>query len=194
MTLSERILSRLAISCLLLCVSAGNLASAAEIANVRFADSYRLGDLALRLNNVALMRYKGIFKAMVAGLYIPDGTPPNRILNDVPKRLEIEYFWSLKAKDIVKASEKLLADNVDQQTLRELRPRLDRMSTLYEDVRPGDRYALTYVPGRGTSLSLNGELKGAVPGDDFAAAYFSIWLGEQPMNTALKRKLLDTRR
>ena len=194
MTLPERISTRIAIGYILLFASAENLAAGAEIANVHFADSYHVANATLRLNNVALMRHKGFFKAMAVGLYMPDGTPPSRVLTDVPKRLEIEYFWSLEAKHIVKASEKLLADNVDQQTLRVLRPKVDHFNALYENVRPGDRYALTYIPGRGTTLSLNGEVKGTVQGGGFANAYFSIWFGDQPMDTALKRKLLSNRR
>lgn len=131
---------------------------------------------------------------MVAGLYVQESTPGTGVLTDVPKRLEIEYFWALKAKDIVKASQKLLTDNVDGQTLQRLQRQVVRMHSLYEDIRPGDRYALTYLPGRGTFLSLNGEYKGVVPGADFAAAYFSIWLGDQPMDSSLKHQLLSARR
>jgi hypothetical protein len=168
-------------------------ASAAEIENVKFSDAYRIGDVTLRLNNVGLMRYKVFFKAMVAGLYINEGTPPNGVLTDVPKRLEIEYFWALKAKDVVKASEKLLSENIDEPTLKKLQPQLDQMHSLYEDIQPGDRYALTYLPGRGTYLSLNGETKGLVPGADFGAVYFSIWLGKNPMDASLKQQLLSGR-
>ncbi len=167
---------------------------AAEIEDVHFSDGYRVDDINLKLSNVGLMRYKVVFRAMVAGLYIAEGTPPDRVLTDVPKRLEIEYFWALKAKDIVTASEQLLANNVDAQARRKLKAQLDQMHSLYEDIQPGDRYALTYIPGRGTYLTLNGELKGSVAGADFAAAYFSIWLGEQPMDESLKRQLLSGRR
>jgi hypothetical protein len=57
-------------------------------------------------------------------------------------------------------------------------------------VEPGDRYALTYIPGMGTELSLNGEAKGTIQGADFAAAIFSIWLGTKPIDKGLKRQLL----
>jgi hypothetical protein len=52
------------------------------------------------------------------------------------------------------------------------------INTFYEDVRKGDRYSLTYIPGRGTELKFNGETRGVVPGADFANIYFSIWLGQ----------------
>ena len=174
--------------------SAVGPAFATEIENVQFSDGYRFDNVTLRLNNVGLMRYKVVFKAMVAGLYMQEGTPTDQVLADVTKRLEIEYFWALKANDIVRASEQLLARNVDERTLRELKPQLDLMHSLYEDIQPGDRYALTYLPGRGTYLTLNGKLRGTVPGADFAAAYFSIWFGKQPMDESLKRQLMIDRR
>ena len=61
---------------------------------------------------------------------------------------------------------------------------------MYVDVKPGDRYALTYVPGVGTELAFNGKPRGVIEGADFAAAYFAIWLGPQPLDNSLKEKLL----
>ena len=58
-----------------------------------------------------------------------------------------------------------------------LQSRIDNLAALYRDVKPGDRYALTYIPDEGTTLSLNGETLGSIPGDDFARAVFAIWLG-----------------
>ena len=49
--------------------------------------------------------------------------------------------------------------------------RIDRMNRHYRDIKPGDRYALTFIPGRGTELSLNGTALVTIEGDDFAAAY-----------------------
>jgi chalcone isomerase-like protein len=57
-------------------------------------------------------------------------------------------------------------------------------------VSPGDRYALTYVPDVGTELRLNEESLATIPGEDFAEAYFGIWLGDQPLDEGLRDKLL----
>lgn len=58
-------------------------------------------------------------------------------------------------------------------------------------MKPGDCYGLTYTPGVGTELALNGVVKGTVEGADFAAAYFAIWLGPNPVNEALKLRLVN---
>lgn len=83
--------------------------------------------------------------------------------------------------------------NVDATTLDGLRTRQAQFAALFVDVRPGDRYALTCLPGGGTEPSLNGHALGTIPGADFAAALFAIWLGAQPLDGDLKRALLAAR-
>jgi hypothetical protein len=137
------------------------------------------------------LRYKVLFKGYVAGLYLGAGVAAEEALADVAKRLELSYFWSINGADFGKAADEILARNVDSDTLARLRPRLERINALYETVNPGDRYALTYVPGLGTELTLNGRSKGIIPGADFAAAYFRIWLGDRSIDTALRDQLLE---
>jgi hypothetical protein len=42
----------------------------------------------------------------------------------------------------------------------------------------------------GTELALNGVPRGVIQGADFAAAIFSLWLGDQPIDERFKRSLL----
>jgi hypothetical protein len=168
----------------------GTAADAATIEGVTFADRYQTGTTTLTLNNVGLLRYRVIFKGYVAALYLGEGVRPEQVLTDVPKRLELAYFWSIAGPDFGKAAEKILADNFPDAQITSFRSRLDRLNTLYENVKPGDRYALTYIPGVGTELTLNGKPKGVIEGADFAAAYFAIWLGAKPLDASLKAQLL----
>ena len=174
-------------------VSASTGAEAEEsyrVEGVSFPNTYAGGGLSLRLHNAALLRYKIFFRGYVVGLYLPEGTDPAAALSEVPKRLEFYYFWEIPGPEFGKAGERILARNVDERTMEALRGRLDRINSAYRDVKPGDRYALTYHPGMGTELSLNGTPLLVVEGDDFAAAYFSIWLGEKPIDDGLKKELL----
>jgi hypothetical protein len=165
-------------------------ASAGEIEGVEFADRIVAGDTELSLSSLALLRYRVVFRGYVAGLYLPEGTDPGTSLSDVPKRLEIEYFWSIDADRIGAVGEEVLARNVPPETLSALRGRIDAINDLYEDVSPGDRYSLTYLPGTGTRLARNGRILGTIPGADFARAYFSIWLGDDPIDLAFRDQLL----
>lgn len=56
--------------------------------------------------------------------------------------------------------------------------------------RAGDRGTLTYLPGRGTELTLNGRPLALIEGADFARAYFDIWLGPDPIDAGLRDALL----
>jgi len=71
-----------------------------------------------------------------------------------------------------------------------MKPRLERLFRTYRPVRPGDRYAFTYVPGRGSTLTLNNAGLAVFEGLDFANAFLSIWLGPNPVDQGLKKALL----
>jgi len=165
-------------------------AQAAEIEGVSFPDRYQLGGTLLHLTGVGLLRYRVLFKGYVAALYLGERGPAQRALDDVPRRLEIEYFWSIPAAGFAEATDRGIARNVDTETQRRLRSRIDQLNALYEDVEPGDRYTLTYVPGRGTELALNGQPRGVIAGADFSSALFSIWLGDDPLDAKLRDQLL----
>lgn len=165
-------------------------AAAAQVGGVKFEERLPLGEEELRLNGVALFRYRVVIKAYAAALYLGEGISADRALDDVPRRLEIEYFWAIPAEAFAEVTVDGIARNVDAETMADLHDRIERFNALYSDVRPGDRYALTYLPGDGTILSLNGVPRGSIPGADFARALFSIWLGEEPFDASLKTQLL----
>jgi hypothetical protein len=174
----------------LLALSLAGPARAKEIEGVQFVDRITAAGAPLNLNCVGLLRYLVFIKGYVAALYLGQGVRPDDVLTDVPKRLEIDYFYPIKAADFVKATDTGIAGNVDAATMEKLRPRIDQLNALYLDVKPGDRYSLTYVPGAGTELALNGHPRGTIEGADFASALFAIWLGQKPLDASLKSQLL----
>ncbi len=165
-------------------------AISAEIKGVHFENSYESDGVQLRIRGTGLFRYLGVIHAYVGALYLEEGISVEQVLSDIPKRLEVEYFHAIKGEDFGITTNKFIADNADTETLHRIRPQIDYHNSLYEDVRPGDRYSLTYVPGRGTVLALNGKTKGIIKGADFASALFAMWLGELPMNNSFKEQLL----
>lgn len=184
------ILRQLVIPAVAILVLFSSPASASVVEGVYFPRNLRAGDHELALRGVSLKRYLHFVKVSVAGLYLPRDVPSARALSDTPKRLEIEYLQHIRAEDFVKLTNRLLTDNLDADALKSLRPRIDALNTTFEDIRPGDRYALTYIPGRGTELTLNGMSKGIFKGEDFASAVFSMWLGPNPLSNTVKNELL----
>lgn len=147
-------------------------------------------DVKLSLHGHALLRYKVVFKVYNIALYLADGVPAERVFDDVPKRLEVKYLLGLTKANILEAGDVALRASVDPATLESLKDRIDQINSLYQDVGKGDTYAITYIPGEGTELALNGERKGIIDGADFAAAYFKIWLGDNAPRPDVRDKLL----
>jgi hypothetical protein len=166
---------------------------AAEIEGVEFDQRVKAGERVLALQSVGLLRYRIFFKGYVAALYLEEGTPPEKVLENVPKRLELEYFWSIDGDKFGPVAESALERNLDAESFERLRPRVEALHEKYQDVEPGDRYALTYLPEEGTELARNGVRLALVPGEDFARAYFGIWLGEAPLDRGLRDRLLKAR-
>ena len=58
------------------------------------------------------------------------------------------------------------------------------------DMQSGQRLPSLHTPGAGLQVEVNGTVQGTIPGDDFATAFLSIWLGAHPPNPGLKSGLL----
>lgn len=172
-------------------------ARAAEIQGVQFVEQLSVSDQELRLHGTGLLRYRIFIKGYVAALYLAESfggqSTPSAVLGDLPRRLEIEYFWAIPAREFAKATVEGISRNTDTATFDTLRDRIDRLNAMYEDIEPGDRYALTYLPGVGTELARNGRRLGVIEGADFSSALFAIWLGDRALDDSLRRQLLASR-
>jgi len=166
--------------------------SAAEIEGVTFRDRFEVNGTQLEIRGTGVFRYLKVIKAYVGALYMPADVPSDAVLSDTPKRLEVAYFYAIKGEDFGPATNKVMSQNVNPETFERLKPLVAYHNSLYQDVEPGDRYSLTYVPGKGTVLALNDKPLGTIEGAEFAAAVFSMWLGEKPMNKAFKQQLLGS--
>jgi hypothetical protein len=171
-------------------------ARAAEIEGVRFVDRLSVSDEELRLHGTGLLRYRVFIKGYVAALYLAESfggeAKPTTVLGDAPRRLEIEYFWAIPADKFAEITVEGISRNTDRETFESLRDRIDQLNAMYEDVEPGDRYALTYLPGVGTELARNGRRLGVVEGADFSSALFAIWLGDRALDDSLRKQLLTS--
>lgn len=157
---------------------------------VDFSKSIETRTEPLILRGASLFRWAMVFDVYVGALYLPSNIPADQWGADVPKHLEICYLRDIPAEGFIESSEEHLRKVLALKDYQSIEPRLEELFDLFRDVKERDRYALTYQPGVGTTLSLNGEALGTIPGPDFAAAYFGIWLGEDPLQEKFRDDLL----
>ncbi len=143
----------------------------------------------LELLGTALKRFF-TFPVVTVSLYLEDGHKPQDVLRDVSKRLEVNYHVHIPKKELDRATIRGIAHNYNKVQLNALMPQINQINSYYPDVKPGDQIAVTYVPGLGSEVKINGQIKGIVSGKDFAKAFFSIWVGEHPVDRRAKLKLL----
>lgn len=165
---------------------------AVEIKGVHFSDSVIVEKVELELKGVAVLKWAMVFDVYAGAFYLPKGIPGKRWSTDVPKRLELCYFRRIRAKDFSESSDKLLQDNLLPVEYQALAKRLQTFYGFFQEVTPGDRYSINYIPGNGTELRLNEQPLGQVPGADFAAAYFGLWLGAEPISKKFRKRLLGS--
>lgn len=171
------------------CMTLVSGVNATQIDGASFEKVLNINNTTLKLTGAGLLRYWG-FELYVGAFYLEEGSKVEEALQNRAKRIELQYKRSIKGKDFGPATNKMIAKNVDAATLKRLRPKIDYHNSLYEDIEPGDSYSLTYIPGRGTELALNGNPKGLIEGEEFATAIFSIWLGPDPVKKSFKSQIL----
>jgi hypothetical protein len=172
-------------------LAAALLATPAAQANRQpgFSPGVTLGSDHLAMRGSGTAYYARLFRVYEAALYAPPGSrAADLVAGSAPRCLLIEYRRPVTRDIIVTAADAVLERQA--VAIAPLQARLDRLNAAYRDVDAGDRYQLCHAPGADTRLSLNGEELVRIPGDDFAAAYFGIWLRDGAISEELRSALL----
>ena len=152
----------------------------------------------LQLNGVGL-RAVAWLKAYAAGLYLTHKAQTSAQVFAAPgaKRLQLRMLQDVPAQEFVKAFNRGVARNTPDHEMPALQERMDRFDELITavgKVKKGDVVNLDLLPGRGLVFSLNGVVRGSpIPGDDLSAALLRIFIGDHPVDVALKAGLLGQR-
>jgi len=185
-----KISKSIATSLICILISANVYASVTMIDGTGFSNSIDVQKSRLYLKGAALLRYWIFVEAYAGALYLPKNSNGDQALDDIMKSLELEYRVAISADDFARATRQKIKETVSSSTFNRLLPKIETLNRLYKSVRPGDRYALIYVPGEGTQLIYNSTLLGRIEGADFATALFGIWIGDDPIDKGFRDKLL----
>jgi hypothetical protein len=164
----------------------------AERAGVQMPDTMSTQGHSLVLNGLGV-REATVFNVdvYVAGLYLParSSDPATILRPDEPKVLQMVFVHDVTRDQMTKAFREGFDKNAGSNQLA-LSPRVEQLLGYMTDLKKGDTLIFTSLPGAGVEVRAGGQLKGTIPGDDFAQAFFRIWLGPNPPNAGLKEGLL----
>jgi long-chain acyl-CoA synthetase len=99
----------------------------------------------------------------------------------------------LSAEQLFAALSEGLRNNHAQDELAKLDPQVMQLEGIFKAVKAaknGDVILLDYVPGAGTRVTVNAEVRGVIPGEEFNRALLRVWLGDQPADASLKKAML----
>jgi hypothetical protein len=149
----------------------------------------RQGDF--QLQGAGLLRKGLIFKIYVGALYVTNKEDVGNILGAVPKRLDIHYFHHTPKKHMIRVAEETLRKNLSEEEYQRLLPKIEQLHNAYLNGKKGSFASLIYMPGEGLTYSFDNEPVLTIDCDDFANAYFTIWLGEEPSSQTVKMGMLN---
>ena len=168
------------------------MANAKQVGKVELPDSLTAGTDVLLLNGAGF-RKKLFIKVYAAGLYLEDKqTDPQKIMDaDKPMAIRMHFVYSkVSSKKLVDGWNKGFANGTGGN-IAPIKTEIDTFNAYFsQEAKKNDIYDIIYIPDLGVSVYIKGELKGTIKGLDFKKAVFSIWLGEKPADSKLKRKML----
>ena len=177
-------------SLLFLCLNSPAIGK--EIGGVNLPDQLKAGEESLILNGCGL-RKKFMVKVYAGGLYLRQAAEdPRKIVEaDEPMAIRLHFIYDgVSNKDLVGAWTEGF-QNAMGGDISPIREKVDRFNGMFRgDARKNDVYDVVYIPGNGVSVYLNSKPAGTVEGLEFKRAVFSIWLGETPADSGLKKGML----
>jgi hypothetical protein len=167
-------------------------ALSAQCGGIKFSDKAQVGGTELTLNGLGMREATMLnIDVYVAGMYVENKSTngPQLAASDQTKLLKLYFVRDVDKSDITSAYEEGFKKAAGGEFSKH-RDKLQKVNGWMSSVEKGDTHTYTYVPGEGLTVEVDGEKKGTIEGEEFAAAFYNIWLGPSPPNAGLKAGLL----
>lgn len=176
-----------------------NLAQAAEVAGVKFADAIE-GPAGTKLMlNGAGLRKRVFFKVYAMGLYVAERKRRADAVLALagPKRITIHMLRDVDADTFSEALVDGLRANHSEAQMQALAPQVAQLVAIMAEIKEakeGMAIALDEVPGKSVVVRINGAPAGKpIAGKGFYRSLLRIWLGPSPVQDDLKAALLGAK-
>jgi Chalcone isomerase-like len=167
-------------------------AQARQCKGITFPEHVPVGGGDLTLNGLGMRKATFLkVNVYVGALYVahPSHDPQPLIDPASPAELILHFVRSVGVGDLRDAWKEGF-EKVAKDQLPALQARIATLNSWMSGMETGQRLTFTRLPGTGVQVDVNGVVKGVIPGDDFARALMTIWLGPNPPNSELKSGLL----
>ena len=166
-------------------------ANAVEVEGVDVPEAATVGDQELVLNGAGV-RKKLWIEVYVGALYVVQRTNDAAavVAADGAKRITMHMLYEVSKKKLVKAWNVGFESNTDAAVLEKQTNQILTFNDYFNDTEVGDLWIIDIVPGTGTTVTINGKIKGTIAGREFGNSVLNIWLGEKPPTDDLKTAML----
>ena len=164
-------------------------AQARTLAGVELPDTAVVDDATLRLNGMGLRAATALrVKAYVGGLYLeqPSSDGATVIDSHQRKRVTMKFLRDIDRQRLADG----WAESLRKVGGKTMEPSITEFTSLIPDVKTGDTMSFTWRPGVSLEVAMHEKVRGAVRGDEFARALFTVWFGPKPGDENLKRGML----
>ena len=162
------------------------------IHNVNFPETITINGRNCKLNGVAVREILG-FDIYIGALYLEKNTRSEKeaITSEQIKHVIMHFLYKEINKDLITES---CMKSFKKNSCEQLGNVMDKIEHFFnyftQPLKKGDSIDFTYIPGKGTEIVLQNELKGTIAGHDFMEVITSNWLGPFPPNHRFKKELL----
>ena len=165
---------------------------AKQCLDVDFPEHLQVDSTELTLNGLGIRKATFLkVHVYVAALYVttPSHDPGALINPGTPAELILHFVRNVGVDDLRKAWREGFVRAAKDQ-VPALNARITMLDGWMSDMKTGQRLVFVRKPGLGTQVSVNGNVRGMITGDDFSRALLSIWFGPEPPNPELESGLL----
>jgi long-chain acyl-CoA synthetase len=164
---------------------------AADVGGVKLDDKMSLGGQEVVLNGAGV-RTKFMVKVYVGSLYVPaKASTAAAVYAKAPRRVQLNMLRE-GSDQMVDA----LIDGLKQANppadVAAVKAETDQLAAIIKSIgqlKEGNVLAFDFVDGA-TKVSLNGAPKGSIPGEAFNQALMNTWVGDNAVQSELKKDML----
>ena len=174
-----------------LCIATGAVL-AADVGGVKIDDKVTVGGQELVLNGAGI-RTKVMFKVYVGSLYLPaKATSAAAVYAKAPRRVQLNMLRDVGSDQMVEA----LVDGLKQANsaadAAAVKAQTDELASVMKSLgqlKEGNVLTFDFIDGA-TKVGLNGAAKGSIAGEAFNKALMNAWLGDNAVQSDLKKAML----